>query len=51
MSRVKRMPLSGKHIEKGAQVEVMATECLTLYVDRLPPQEEQQDVSALLSLG
>jgi membrane protein implicated in regulation of membrane protease activity len=29
--------LSGETIEMGAQVEVIATERLTLYVDRLPP--------------
>lgn len=33
--------LSGESIEIGAQVEVISTERLTLYVDRLPPHEEK----------
>jgi hypothetical protein len=36
--------LSGERIETGAQVEVIATERLTLYVDRLPPYEENKEV-------
>jgi general stress protein CsbA len=36
--------LSGESIEMGAQVEVIATERLTLYVDRLPPHEEKKDL-------
>jgi hypothetical protein len=35
--------LSGERIELGAQVEVIATERLALYVDRLPPHEEKKD--------
>jgi membrane-bound ClpP family serine protease len=33
--------LSGERIEMGAQVEVIATERLTLSVDRLPSLEEK----------
>jgi membrane protein implicated in regulation of membrane protease activity len=33
--------LSGETIERGAPVEVIATERLTLYVDRLPPLMEE----------
>jgi general stress protein CsbA len=39
--------LSGERIETGAQVEVIATERLTLYVDRLPPYEEHKEVPTL----
>jgi NfeD-like C-terminal, partner-binding len=39
--------LSGESIEMGAQVEVISTKRLTLYVDRLPPHKEKKDVSTL----
>jgi membrane protein implicated in regulation of membrane protease activity len=35
--------LSGERIEMGVQVEVIATERLTLSVDRLPPYEEHKE--------
>jgi NfeD-like C-terminal, partner-binding len=43
--------LSGESIEMGAQVEVIATERLTLSVDRLPPHEEKKDVPTLPQSG
>jgi membrane protein implicated in regulation of membrane protease activity len=39
--------LSGERIETGAQVEVIATERLTLSVDRLPSPAEKKDVPTL----
>jgi NfeD-like partner-binding protein len=41
------MSLSGEHIEKGVQVEVISTERLTLYVDRLPPHQEKKALPTL----
>jgi hypothetical protein len=43
--------LSGESIEMGAQVEVISTERLTLYVDRLPPHEEKKDEPTLPQPG
>lgn len=43
--------LSGERIEMGAPVEVIATERLTLYVDRLPSHEEKKDVPTLPHAG
>jgi len=37
--------LSGETIDVGAQVEVISSERLTLYVDRLPPQTEPRPAS------
>jgi membrane protein implicated in regulation of membrane protease activity len=43
--------LSGERLERGTPVEVISTERLTLYVDRLPSHEEKKDVPTLPQSG